>query len=385
VNELRALAELRSSIDTSPADFVFEDVYHFAFFMLDRWRPIGELPPAVEHCKSLYRGQRQHVWPIEPSILRNLASFADSALRTSELRRRARTAGEMGHAVSTELRLDFDEAMAVAQHYSAQNELGVPTWLVDFTRDPWTALFFASDGGVTGEYGVVWQVFVDEFSDHASGEGNPLGALRLTVPAGILRIENQAGVFASATHPEFFSQYVSPGLETKFRQRTELVFEDAMLGITRERMYPPEDPMLERVTNIKEAVAGAQVGYDAAPANLFADPLLPQAYEALLGSWLTDRTTSAGRSALPDVEAALPRLSQFHALLQSNYRDRLPSVLSRSLNRLKAGFKELYYDGLNERPVSLRSAVMSAYCNAIIPEDHRSVLLEALHQVAPPD
>jgi hypothetical protein len=46
--------------------------------------------------------------------------------------------------------------MAIAQHYFL--ELKTPTWLVDFSRDPWAALFFASGGGNTGDCGIVWSM-----------------------------------------------------------------------------------------------------------------------------------------------------------------------------------------------------------------------------------
>ncbi|MGB9277132.1 MAG: FRG domain-containing protein [Terrimicrobiaceae bacterium] len=165
VSELRAIAGLRSCYDRDACGFVFEDVYHLAFDQIMRWPGYGRpILPAAD-CLRLYRGQRKETWEVGAKMYRGLP---DGPGREPALRARAASACRIGHAIAERLQLHFMDAMAVAQHYSAADILGVPTWLVDLSRDPWVALFFASDGGETGDFGIVWDimplaVFTDPF------------------------------------------------------------------------------------------------------------------------------------------------------------------------------------------------------------------------------
>jgi hypothetical protein len=133
----------------------------------------------------------------------------DGPGREPALRARAASACRIGHAIAERLELHFMDAMAVAQHYSAADILGVPTWLVDLSRDLWVALFFASDGGETGDFGIVWDIMGKEYTRHGAGEGNPIGSLQLVVPYGVPRIDNRAGVFVVAGLSQIFDQYVA--------------------------------------------------------------------------------------------------------------------------------------------------------------------------------
>ena len=145
----------------------------------------GEVEPA-ETCPRFYRGQRNERWEVGAKIYRGLP--ADDG-RGPQLGARAAAASRTGRAVAAKLDMTPREAMAVVQHYSAADILDTPTWLIDFSRDPWVGLFFATDGGVSGEIGIVWDISRSEFQAHTAGDGNPIGGLQLVVPPGVSRIE----------------------------------------------------------------------------------------------------------------------------------------------------------------------------------------------------
>lgn len=151
LDELRALANLRSGYDSDAKGFEFEDVYHFAFDMLveSEWRRYGERLPEANEPSLLYRGQRRADWLLEAPIYRELAEVR---ARADELRKRATEACQIGFAIQAARGCSFDDAMAIAQHYAS--ELKVITWLVDFTRNPWVALYFASHRGEDNFLGV---------------------------------------------------------------------------------------------------------------------------------------------------------------------------------------------------------------------------------------
>ena len=240
VGELHKIACLRSSYDREEPEFVFEDVYHLAFHQLMWWQRYDREIPSASDSLRLYRGQRKDSWEVGATIYRGLPEDPE---RQAELRIRAACACRVGCAIADRLGFSFEDAMAVAQHYSAADILGTPTWLVDFSRNPWVGLFFASEGGETGDFGIVWDIMPTEYARFSAGEGNPIGPLQLVVPHGVQRIDNQAGVFVIAGLPQIFDQYVAFGWDTRFRQHTGLVFEDPVLGIGAQTIYPSDDPL----------------------------------------------------------------------------------------------------------------------------------------------
>lgn len=387
IRELAKFAALRSSYDTRTLGFIFEDVYHLAFDQLVEWRGYGDAIRPASECTWLYRGQRNDSWEIGAKIYRGLPTGSD---REAELRERSATACRVGHAVAKICRLSFEDGMAVAQHYSGDKELAVPTWMADFSRDPWAALFFASDHGQEGDFGIVWRVLISEWEQRAAGSQNPVGALRLVVPPGVLRIDNQAGVFVVAAHPVFFGQAVPFGWESRFKQVSKLTFEDPLLGISEDTMYPPNDPFLAVLPEIRasvgncECAAGGQVC--SIPPTLFADPAARDAYQNLLTCWLNNLEARHTDFVDPIVtRAALPELARFHALLQtSQYVGRLTDVTSRSFSRLRDALVEMYAaETLQKSPISVVNAVRASYFNHMAEDqEHLIVLQEALNSVA---
>jgi hypothetical protein len=57
--------------------------------------------------------------------------------------------------------------------------------LIDFTWDPFVALFFASDGGQDGDVGVISYISLKEFNRFSAGGTNRLGKIRVIEPRGV--------------------------------------------------------------------------------------------------------------------------------------------------------------------------------------------------------
>jgi FRG domain len=380
---LSSLGRLRSSYSSNDKGFVYEDLYHLAFSKLAYWRRYGEPIQPAERCMRLYRGQRVDSWDVGASIYRGLP---DEDGRHEALKPRVEAVRRLGQDVAAMLGLSFVDAMAVCQHYSDSEILGVPTWLVDFSRDPWVGLFFASDGGRTGEIGIVWDIMTTEYAGHAAGKGNPIGGLQFAVPPRIPRIENQSGVFIVAGLPQIFSQYVAFGWDTRFRQHTGDVFEDPVMGIGPATIYPPDDQLRFALAELKQAYSNDTPSTNAAaivPDAVFSSPYHPKTYQALLRAWLDDYRETRLELTPHGVEELLSDLARFHALLHSpRFASRLPNIVSRSLNRLRSAFDAIYFATSRGSQPSARHEIEKAYMEH---GSHHPALYEALDETIPRD
>ncbi|WP_374690657.1 FRG domain-containing protein [Accumulibacter sp.] len=246
-------------------DDPLEDVYAAALSML----PHGFWVESPER-DHLYRGQRDARWPTVPALFRR--DDVDAAL--GQLAQAVTRVRECLPAVSDA------QALAVAQHYS--RELGVATWLLDMTYDPRVALFFASDGGVGGEVGVV-SCLVRKTWDRLSAAGsNRLGRLRVIDVPGVLRIEQQRASFLDTSHPVLFDQYVADTVW--FRQQTGLRFEDpdADFPVTAASIYPSLDPVLTALIGTPPSSSGV---LRSTPAGDAREPLHGDDYWEIAQSW----------------------------------------------------------------------------------------------------
>ncbi len=381
--EFDKIAEIRSSYDLGQNDFVFDDVYHLAFDNLTTWPGYAfEYPPA-DMCQWFFRGQRVDTWDIGAKVYRELP--AGPVEGNDEIRNRATLACQVAHAMLANSLLPdagFSEAMAVAQHYSDDAVLNVSTWLADFSKSFWVALFFASYGGREPDKGIVWSIMNGEYGRRSAGLMNPLGSLQLIVPSNIRRIDNQKGVFINAAIPEMFAQYVPFGWHTRFHQRAGLVFEDEVLGITENTMYPKNDPLPSTLKELGKVVRSSSLEWIpkgwALPDVIYTDPYDAKTYELLMDCWLGEK-----RSVGPEpsgIRVLLPDLARYHALLNSpSYRDRLPRVSSRSINCLFRAFEALYNQANSKGQLSVRECIQNAYTENMIndPSD-ANVLREAL-------
>ena len=246
-------------------DDPLEDVYAAALSML----PHGFWVESPER-DQLYRGQRDVKWPTIPALFRR--KDVEGAL------------DQLSHAIPRIQAclpvVSEAQAVAVAQHYS--KELGVATWLLDMTYDPRVALFFASDGGVTGDVGVVSCLVQKEWNELSAAGTNRLGRLRVINVPGVLRIERQHASFLDTSHPDLFDQYVAHTVW--FRQKEGVRFEDTGgdLPVTAEWIYPTEDPLLAALLRIPPASTGV---LRIAPARDAREPLSGAAYWEIAQSW----------------------------------------------------------------------------------------------------
>ena len=96
------------------------------------------------------------------------------------------------------------------------------------------------------------------------------------------------------------------------------------------------------------------------PAAVYTIPWNDETYIALLQAWLSEYRRNNRRLEPRHLEEALAGLARFHALLHSpRYVGRLPSIVSRSLNRLRSACESLLFRA--DGPASARDAVMVAY------------------------
>lgn len=98
---------------------------------------IEEQPTAYRH---LFRGQSDATWSLVPSLYRNTPPFAGGTVEQNFDRyedQMVRRFFDEGMPYLPALRRSFSNDRIVAQHF------GVPTRLLDWTRDPLIALYFA--------------------------------------------------------------------------------------------------------------------------------------------------------------------------------------------------------------------------------------------------
>ena len=290
-----------------------EDVYHAALTMM----PFGEWTASPE-LEKFYRGQRDARWRVVPSFFRE--SREKQAATISRVNTIAKEIAA-GHPD-----LQPEQTLALIQHYS--NELAAPTWLIDLTWDPRVALFFASDGGRTGDVGVVTMLVRREWEGFAAGGRNRLGSIRVIDVPDVLRIERQRALFLDTSHPDLLDQYVAHSVW--FRQVDGLTFEDldTEWPVSRERCYPDLDPTLEEINKLivaQDAVEDPAL----APESDASQALGAADYFDIAQSWCEQEDVLLE----PPCIEALQRVCLVHSLLQE-HRDQL-SITLRSLHRLK--------------------------------------------------
>ena len=242
--------ELRGVVGSLPAGWSerepLEDVYQAALRM--EMYP-GEWDGSVK--RYLFRGQRDHTWDMIPSMYRTgkvedgtgEAVAADPEVKLERICELVRSMQANGMTIAE----DEEKAVAVVQHYSSPNELGVGTWLIDYTWDPFIALFFASRRGMNGDIGVVSYVSPTEWAKMSVDGTNRMGALRVIDPDGVPRIAAQRAAFIDTSHPELLRLYVPHSLY--FRQTTGMVFEDVERNppVAERDLYPSPDELLQRL------------------------------------------------------------------------------------------------------------------------------------------
>ncbi|SET69063.1 FRG domain-containing protein [Nitrosomonas marina] len=385
IAEFQGLADLASSYSTQDSDFVFEDVYHLAFDKLSHlhW-PDYNNPISTRNV--LYRGQRNDEWDIQAKIYRELPN---NNFRLQILRNRATKACWISRVISEELNFSFCDAMAVGQHYS--EILEISTWYVDFSWNPWIALFFASDGAITGDVGIIWSIFTNEYNNFSAGQNNPIGPLKLSVPDRIERIKRQNGVFISSVHPLLLKQYIAFGSESRFKQHTGLVFEDSLLNISRKNIYPSNDSILSKLLKLISSSIICKKCEPCTlqckvPSTLFTDPFDSNTYVQILNNWWKDFHEHYGHpleTAEIHTHTAFTTLASFHSLLQSDeYASTLPSHM-RSFRKLKIAIENLFCQKQSLMKISVRQAIIDSYLSQATNNETYSILKGALNKILP--
>ncbi len=190
-----------------------------------------------------------------PKVLRSLDPLALTSvqaewdLRLQEIRERVALVRAAGLADD-----DFD-ALAIVQHYS--RELGTGTWLVDVTVSPWVAPFFASDGGCSGDLGVVELISRREW-DYFSAQGRGhLDALQFATVTNVPRNNSQAAMFLQAPHPDLFEELTNLRIHCRQSDGVAVATTARMPPVRRDSIYPERDAVLDslkRVANVPRCV-----------------------------------------------------------------------------------------------------------------------------------
>jgi hypothetical protein len=280
---------------------IFQDVFEVATYISLSSGGLWVYNPAIPRY---FRGQRRN-WPVIPSILRDCQDTDEIATAVKKLTKFAR-------ALQRVRGVTDEQAVAIAQHYSSK-ENGLRTWLLDVTRDPLVALFFASLGGKSGDHGLLWLISEGEWNRLAGASSNLLGAIRAVEIPGIHRISAQKGLFIDTSHPELFDQYVPHTIE--FQQVEGLVFEDDQLDvpITTEFLLRDDDQLESIIEDSTEA--------DTEPPLACPHPVYPLRkltgldYFEIVTSWAHNHPTWEVND---DNRSILKVLCAFHACLQES-------------------------------------------------------------------
>jgi FRG domain len=268
-----------------------------------------------------YRGQRQDQWLVTPSMFRGFEDL-DRQTRLHMMEERlGRLRGCVRALRSKSLGSTDFEAVAIAQHYSA--ELRISTWLVDVTLSPSVALFFASDGGEPGEVGVVDAIERTEWMSFGGARDTLLGNLRYISPQGIPRIENQKAFFIDAPHPELYEQLSNRRLY--FRQLRGVTFEDATLSppVSRCDIYPTTDTTVHRLPRSWPSAERSSLEWEPPPESI--QPLDSSHFYSIAESWMPNPTANQRK--------LLSAACRLHASMTSR-KAQLPSYLI-TLHHLK--------------------------------------------------
>ena len=274
--------ELRGAIQVLPEgwfpDEPLADVYQAALRMetFEPWH-------GNQGKRRIYRGQRNHLWPVVPKMFRGKTSPVVRA-GSIESDFKEELDGICGYVRFLQAKgqdITEEEGVAIVQHYSSEIKMG--TWLIDFTWDPFVALFFASDGGQVDDIGKILYLGIGEWNRFSAGGTNRLGSVRLIEPKGVPRIDAQHALFIDTSHPDLFEQFVPHSLY--FRQIPGFVFEDETREppVARAVLYPENDAYKEELLSAHPLPPAQPLEY--LPASDASVPLGAEDYLDIVESW----------------------------------------------------------------------------------------------------
>jgi hypothetical protein len=270
-------------------------------------------------ARWFYRGQRNHRWDTVPKLMRSVRDDAGIEYEALLEERLKEVRSIVARIMRAGLAKDDFEATAIAQHYSS--ELGIGTWLLDVTASPWIALFFASDGGVSGEIGTLQIIDLAEWMLFSNRGESALGTIRVASPASVLRISNQKAFFLQAPHPDLFKDLSIR--EYYFHQQDTVLFESNALErpLPRDLIYPTEDPTLAALRGLPlEPLASKKLTWEPT-ASAFRKPdfeaYLPIA-RALIAYEADQRPDDWERASCFDWDELLHQLCMLHATVRAH-------------------------------------------------------------------
>ncbi|MBD3361775.1 FRG domain-containing protein [Candidatus Woesearchaeota archaeon] len=355
--------QIKSNITNAIEHKPVEDVYQAALHMIGTsyWE-IDTIPPKLH----VYRGQRKDTWPITPTLLRNNPPQTEIK---KDLDRLACFCG----VLKSHKCYALNQYPAIAQHYSS--EAKVKTWLVDFTYNPWVALFFASLNGQNNDLGKITCVSLGEWGNLSAGGKNPLYDIKKIDIPTVPRIKAQEATFIE-THPDLIEQYVA--MEMTFKQREGLLFEDPLIGITEQNLlYSLHDSFLDFAKEWKKYPSKGRLKLEK-QSNDF-NPLTEDDYLAIINSWIDSKENWQKKEFFKNKterEKILGKLCQFHLLLQKEKKNinrtarslfRLENAVGTIISRAdkKLTLKQVIYDYIQQADTKAAKKKIQNILNSI--------------------
>lgn len=184
---------------------------------------------------DLFRGQR-NTFPIQPSALR-------PGVNRESVERQLRNFAQWVHSTPDLQSLHGNQhaILAVAQHY------GLKTPLLDFSRSPRIAGFFATDGGKKGETGTIICLNRKRFSDSWSDINRKYRESKGMMLAEIINIDVRNLWRLQAQEGEFLRCHVDPSFLEMFSCFLHIHFpqECGIEVLEQARVYPSERSHIE--------------------------------------------------------------------------------------------------------------------------------------------
>jgi hypothetical protein len=186
--EARTVGSLRDVVQVGSKEWRAPSIWHAVLWLRDlaAWNQLGrpdqdrltrafkDSPPGA----FLFRGQRDAGWSLTPSILR--VSPVETAHNALAVLRFLVAIMYLQNEAEAPLSL-ADAFVGAAQHY------GLPTWYLDFSVDPFSAAFFASDNARDGGDAAIYWLSLEQAIRH--------GAKLVLAPFWVERVYAQLGCF----------------------------------------------------------------------------------------------------------------------------------------------------------------------------------------------